>query len=368
MSEYRNVHLCHFEDLVFHNQINQLVDLTRRLISNDSNLHISKKIDGSPSIVMGINPENNKFFVGMKSTFSAKPKVFYTPEEISDAGYSPTVKSILINVLDSFVNDPPTDIVQGDFLFLEDDLKYQIINGKRMATFTPNTITYAIPPIKDKKMGIAFHTAYGGPCLTKLHIINKPIKMNYDFCWTFDPTISKLNLDVSGIDWILNHVSDYHIRRLDKEFMKNTYLYSDMLVKFYNYMIREQIPDDVDDIADLFMEYVNSVYRKKIESLSSRTAINNWTEKRLFMICYYRNNRETLENLFCLHSSFQWIKQLILGSINTDDLVTLIKRDDQLLPTSHEGLVILNDRSEDNKLIKMVNRREFSYNNFTKER
>jgi hypothetical protein len=366
MSGYKNIHLTHFEDLVFTGQIDQLLDLTERLMNNDPNLRLSRKIDGSPSIVIGINPENNRFFVGMKSTFAVTPKVFYTPKEVQETGYNDAVKKILISVLDEFSKHPPEMIVQGDFLFLEDDLVPQLINGKWMLTFTPNTITYAIPELTHKKMGIMFHTAYKGETLKTLNLEDSRVSVQSDSCWTFNPSISHLNLDVDGMKWILNSISRYHIRHLNSDFMEN--IVSDDFIMFYNYMIRNEIPDDVDNIFEVFAEFVDNSYEKKILSLRSVMGQDRWREKRHRRMMFYYNHRYSIEHLFCLHGSFLWIKQLILNSINSDGLLTLMKKKDRLIPTNHEGLVIMNDRSSENKLVKLVDRREFSYANFNKER
>ena len=58
-------------------------------------------------------------------------------------------------------------VVQGDLLFTDDDITRKNIDGKPHITFTPNTITYAVPEqselgkqIDTAKVGIIFHTTY----------------------------------------------------------------------------------------------------------------------------------------------------------------------------------------------------------------
>ena len=65
-------------------------------------------------------------------------------------------------------------ILQGDLLFT-DDLKAINIDGEKMISFTPNTITYAVPidsdlgkKIAEAKMGIVFHTQYSGKTMNNL--------------------------------------------------------------------------------------------------------------------------------------------------------------------------------------------------------
>ena len=66
-------------------------------------------------------------------------------------------------------------ILQGDFLFSKSDLKNESIDGENMITFTPNTITYAVPVASDigkrirrARMGIVFHTSYSGKTMKSL--------------------------------------------------------------------------------------------------------------------------------------------------------------------------------------------------------
>ena len=60
-------------------------------------------------------------------------------------------------------------VLQGDFLFAQSDLKKIDMDGDAMISFTPNTITYAVPVASNigrqiirAKMGIVFHTKYTG--------------------------------------------------------------------------------------------------------------------------------------------------------------------------------------------------------------
>ena len=66
-------------------------------------------------------------------------------------------------------------ILQGDLLFTSGDLKAVNIDGEKMVSFTPNTITYAVPMSSDlgrrimkAKMGIVFHTQYTGKTMDNL--------------------------------------------------------------------------------------------------------------------------------------------------------------------------------------------------------
>ena len=70
----KNTHLEHLEDSIINdgakggrNAIAFLKSLQKMLVGNSSKkVNVTVKWDGAPAIVCGINPENNKFFVGTK--------------------------------------------------------------------------------------------------------------------------------------------------------------------------------------------------------------------------------------------------------------------------------------------------------------
>ena len=70
----KNLHIEHPEDTILTGDLSVLDAFT-----DGMNNSYSVKIDGSPAIVWGTNPENGKFFVGTKSVFNKRtPKVNYT--------------------------------------------------------------------------------------------------------------------------------------------------------------------------------------------------------------------------------------------------------------------------------------------------
>jgi len=98
------------------------------------------KYDGSPSIVYGHNPENNKFFVASKSAFNKNPKLNYTPEDIEkNHGHAPGLVEKLKAGLEHLPKiAPKKGVYQGDVMYTHNDLKKE---GDK-TSFTPNTITY----------------------------------------------------------------------------------------------------------------------------------------------------------------------------------------------------------------------------------
>ena len=72
----KNLHSEHPEDTILTGDLSVLDAFQAKN-------HYSVKIDGSPAIVWGTNPENGKFFVGTKSVFNKRiPKINYSNEDI----------------------------------------------------------------------------------------------------------------------------------------------------------------------------------------------------------------------------------------------------------------------------------------------
>ena len=136
----QNKHIEHPEDCVLNGDLSVLNWFT-------ADSHISVKIDGSPAIVWGRNPANNKFFVGTKSVFNKKLiKINHNHTDI-DRNHQGKVADILHLCLD---NLPDTsNIYQGDFL-----------GSGGTNSFNPNTIRYDFPDKVEQEIVIAPHTYY----------------------------------------------------------------------------------------------------------------------------------------------------------------------------------------------------------------
>jgi len=139
----KNLHIEHPEDSILTGDLSVLDAF-------QSDNHFSVKIDGSPAIVWGTNPENGKFFVGTKSVFNKRtPKINYTPEDVCNNHPDFELQSILIRCLNCL---PHTDrIFQGDFIGF---------GGYR--DYKPNAISYTFSDVQNVGVVVAPHTEYTG--------------------------------------------------------------------------------------------------------------------------------------------------------------------------------------------------------------
>ena len=135
-------HISHLEDSILTGDLSVLNFF-------DGDYEVSLKLDGSPAVFWGFDPNNGKFFVSLKSIFNKiKKKVCYSVEDIQFY-YQNQPK--LIEVLIACFHYLPKEkgIFSGDF-----------IGFGGLNVYTPNTITYQFPEVVTQSIIIAPHTKW----------------------------------------------------------------------------------------------------------------------------------------------------------------------------------------------------------------
>ena len=178
-AEGKNVHLEHVEDLVYNEgyigaqrALNYMEGLRKMFAQGEgSPVQVTVKWDGAPAIICGTDPADGKFFVGTKSVFSkTEPKLCKSTADIKKFyGAAEGLAAKLEVALKYLAKLNIGGVLQGDLMFTPGDLETLNIEGRDYVTFTPNTITYAVPTDSDlakritkAKLGIIFHTKYEG--------------------------------------------------------------------------------------------------------------------------------------------------------------------------------------------------------------
>ena len=152
----KNLHLEHPEDTILTGDLSVLDAFSNRMHNS-----YSVKIDGSPAIVWGTNPDNGKFFVGTKSVFNKKtPKINYTVEDICNNHKNVELQSILIRCLHCLPRseEVPFSVFQGDFIGY---------GGYR--DYKPNAISYTFDEVMNGGVVVAPHTYYTGSTLKDMN-------------------------------------------------------------------------------------------------------------------------------------------------------------------------------------------------------
>ena len=143
----KNKHLEHPEDSI----LNEGKEGSQTILNflKEKSSELSVKYDGAPAVVWGINPENNKFFVGTKGIFNKDAKLNYTPTDIDRNHPAEGLNKKLKLALEHLPKLNIQGVIQGDMMYSQDDLQDETIDGVEYITFKPNTIVYAIPKNSD---------------------------------------------------------------------------------------------------------------------------------------------------------------------------------------------------------------------------
>ena len=392
LNESKNTHLEHLEDEIINNgyqgginAVEFLKSLRNMLVgSSGRKVNVSVKWDGAPAVFCGVNPENGKFFVGSKSVFNVNPKINYTPADVR-RNHAGGLADKLIVALRELKKLNIKGVVQGDFLYTPDEIKTATIRGEKVITFTPNTITYAIPSdsnlanrILKSKMGIIFHTSYTGRKMTDLKAnfgvnINRFSKTPAVF---FDDAGYK---DTSGVATFTELESDQYDSLLRMaagsiskskgvlDLMKRqTNLLSvgaRLKIFFNDYIRRGQTIANVKKLQGNFRKYYAKVLNDEISKRKTQSAKDRFNTQRdegLKFIDRYEN-----EIYFAIASyvTLQKTKNYLVNKMNQiKSIGTFIQRGNGFEVTNPEGYVAV-DRL--GRAVKLVDRLEFSTANFT---
>ena len=388
-------HLEHLEDEMLnygvegcHASVSFLKELRKMIGQQSSGSLMQTKWDGAPSVVCGKHPLTGRFFVGTKSVFNiTEPKLCYFDENI-DAYYSniPDLRDKLKVALKEFEKLNIKGVVQGDLLYT-DDVVEETINGQKLYTFRPNTITYGIPvdhPLgeqcKASKIGVVFHTHYTGDDLESMQaqggVPDSMIGSSTDVLNIKNTTpMSDVNFSAAEFTEFDRHVNEIErMCRFSGAFLdellglKGTkgdakWHISSYMKQFFNDQIKQQqtITNADKALADMI-----NFYDGKVNAAASKLTAKTQVQKKNLIYAsqnYAVENADKFKGVLKLYKELQALKTMVIGKL--DDLEktiqTYVMTDKGYKITAHEGYVL----HKDGDMIKFVNRIEFSYNNFT---
>jgi hypothetical protein len=387
----RNVHLEHLEDDIINrgseggvNAINFLKSVRDMLAgSSRAKVNMTVKWDGAPAIICGINPENGKFFVGTKAVFNKNPKINYTTGDIRK-NHSGDLAEKLSIALRELSRLGIKDVLQGDFLFTQSDLKNINIDGESMISFTPNTITYAVPVdsnigkrISSARMGIVFHTKYTGKTLDSMTAgfgtvrgsarnvflasagykdVSGSAKLTKSELIEFNAKLRMAEGSLSKAGPILDEMSKSSSDMLSVGFRLKT---------FFNYYIRNTQGHmaKVKNLVDMFRDYYVNVLQAEIDSKKTPSGKQKYKDILDKNINFIDRNRNALYFAIASHVTLQNAKNFLVNKMSEiQSIGHFLKTSNGYKVTAPEGFVAV-DRVAG--AVKLVDRMEFSRANFT---
>ena len=395
LNEDTNTHLEHLEDEIINGGVagaktailflNSLKDMLSG--NSTSKLEVTVKWDGAPAVFAGINPENGKFFVATKSLFNKTPKINYTNKDISNNHGSGGPVDKLKVALKHLPELEMKGIFQGDIMFTKEDLEQENIDGVTSLTFTPNTVTYAVPDdsdlastIRKAKLGVVWHTTYKGKTIADLSAsfgVNAKAFKKTKNVWFEDATLDLVNpsmtkSEIKTIDGLIAKtkgalkLSGKFLNILKKESgKKDQFTLSALLKVFFNTKIREGLRfTDTKKTVKEFQDYyidrmVKEMSAKKTDKGKQRFKDYEKEAKKTF-----KKYAKEVHFTFATYLGINDAKLLIVKQLEkVKGMGTFLRTEDGFKVTAPEGYVAID--SEDGSAVKLVDRLGFSHANFT---
>ena len=388
----KNLHLEHIEDEILNHgitggraAINFIQSLRDMLAGNAKiSVNVSTKWDGAPAIFAGVDPSDGQFFVAKKSVFNKDP-ILYKKE--SDIDLSGDLGDKFKVALSEFSKLGIKGVIQGDLLYTKSTLESSM---KDHWTFQPNTIMYAVPKDSDigtkiskSKIGIVWHTTYTGDTLEDMTAsfgMSQPLK-RVSTVWHTDAEYkdvsgsakmtsaetTKVTQDLSEAGKTFRKINSKKMGEWNP--LQNTLPASAQWKTYQNSLIRNQTKFRGGNyqVSDYF-KFVDGAFAKITATKKTQKSKDQWNERKQQ---YYKELRKHTRNLVAVTEFMGYIvnaKTKILDKLNSIKqlgISTFVKTADGFKVTTPEGYVVADSTQ---KAVKLVDRLEFSFNNFTAQK
>jgi hypothetical protein len=360
--------------------INALREL-RNMLQGKTSGDLSVKWDGAPAIFAGTDPRDGQFFVAKKGIFNKEPKVYKTKAEVN-ADTSGDLADKLNAALEELPAIGIKGVIQGDFLFGPGDLAKKKIDGVSYVTFHPNTIVYAVPTeqageILNARIGIVWHTSYSGDSfesMTASYGVNVAGLKKSRKVWSQDAMLRDVSVATMGasetkaVDGYLStagklfqKISSSTLRELGarKELQQ-------LIEQFNNtYVRRGEVIGDSRKHTLALQKWIEERFKKEMAKRSSAAGKSAQQKKMDEMLAFFsKGNTTSLIAMFELQKNIVNAKLILMKKLNTlSSIDTFVKSSRGYHVTGQEGYVAIDRISGD--AVKLVDRMEFSYNNFS---
>ena len=389
LTEQKNTHMTHIEDKVLYGgvegtrqAINALRSL-RDMLKGERDGNVSVKWDGAPAIFAGTDPTDGVFFVAKKGIFNKNPKVYKTAADV-DSDTSGDLALRLKSALRELPKLGIKGIVQGDFLFGPGDVKKETIKGNKYVTFHPNTIVYAVPAdndaasdIRRATIGIVWHTTYSGNGFDSLRAsygVNVRGMKKSKAVWSQDAMLrdhtdilmTKKETDdvtqsLSQAGKLFNQIAGSTLRELQS----NAKL-GQLIEQFNNKYVRKgQVVQNTRRHTDMLIKWIGLKYGKEEAKRKSEKGKQSQRDQKQQLLSFFSpRNKANLIKMFELQKLIVVAKLKLINKLNTLQKVkSFVKTKNGFKVTGAEGFVAIDKLGGD--AVKLVDRMEFSYNNFS---
>ena len=391
LTEFKRTHLEHIEDIVITDGYEggkAVLEYFRGLLltlkgTSSEAMSVSVKWDGAPAVVCGTNPDNGRFFVGTKSVFAQAAKINYTKKDIAKNHGTDELGQKLLKCLVHLKKLNIQGVVQGDLLYTDEDITRKNIDGKPHLTFTPNTITYAVPEdgelakqIDRAKLGIIFHTTYAGDSLAIMNAqggadvssfaespdvffdnasykdVSGSAKFTADESQQFYNSIDKLETLLNGVPRDLSSVLGQNT-----DFVPMFQMYINAMVK------QGELPSNVNQFLLGFKKFYADRMQQQMSGLKAQKALQLRQDKMKQMPVFLSKAKKPLQAMLTFYKAVQSMKGFVLKKMNQAMAIgSFSQTDNGLQVTEPEGFVAVDKTGN---AVKLVDRLGFSRRNLT---
>jgi len=389
ITEQKNTHMTHIEDSILYGGVNgtreaifALIGL-RDMLGGKKSAKVSVKWDGAPAVFAGIDPTDGKFFVAKKGIFNKNPKIYKTNADI-DADTTGDLSDKLKDALKYLPSLGIKGVIQGDFLYSKKDLTVKKIDGQSYLTFHPNTIMYAVPnntlmakQIRASKIGIVWHTTYTGKSFESMKAsygVNVSSLRQNKNVWSQDAMLRDLTnatltqSETETINEYLSQIGKLFQRTASttlKELESNTEL-AKLIEQFNNtYVKAGQNIGNTTAHTNALIRWIKVKYQGQARLRSTQAGKKAQYQKLKEILSFFSpTNRKNLINVFELQKLIVTTKLRLLSKLNSlSKIDTFVQTNKGYKVTGQEGFVAIDKIG--NNALKIVDRLEFSYNNFS---
>jgi hypothetical protein len=344
---------------------------------------VTVKWDGAPAVFAGIDPQDGEFFVAKKGIFNKNPKVYKSHSDIDDdtSGDLATKLKIAYTELKKLGIQ---GVYQGDIMFTKSDLKKARIDSKSYITFHPNTIVYAVPfeqadPILKAKIGVVWHTKYTGDSFENMSAsfdISIADFKKTSSVWMrtadLDDVSGTANMTKDETDSVTAHLSAAGkiFKKIAKTTINDVSSNSEinlLINTFNNTKVRAQEKiTNPKKHTDELIKWINDRFEKQISKLKSTAGKDRKAKARDDVMSFFSDsNKKNLELMFTLQNHLVDAKEILIDKLNkVSDISTFVKTKDGFKVSGTEGYVAIDNTGS---AVKLVDRMEFSANNFSKD-
>jgi hypothetical protein len=384
--------MIHIEDMIIDGgvdgtraAINALRDLRDMLGGNTSaTRQVTVKWDGAPAVFCGIDPTDGEFFVAKKGIFNKEPKVYKSHADVDADTSGDLSDKLKIAYTELKKLGIKKGVYQGDIMFTKGDLTKATIDGQKYITFHPNTIVYAVPvedasDILKASIGVVWHTKYTGSTFDTMNAsfgveasefkrVSSVWSKSANLDQAENATLTKKDTDaitkhISNAGKLFNKISSSVLKDVSTNKEINLYINT-----FRNTKVRSQseISNTATHTKEL-VQWIHNRYDKEIDKLKSDKGKARKNAKKIEALDWFNKvNTKNLVLMFDMQNELVDAKRMLLTHLNKlDSINTFVKTSNGYKVTGAEGFVAIDHLS--NGAVKIVDRMEFSFNNFSKD-